>query len=468
METFKEILSHYTEVVGVHPAAEILPMANDDDLKALIDDVKKNGLAEAIHYTSDSYLLLDGRNRLIACYEAQVEPRWKRVDEEVFNTPEKLADYVLSLNLARRHLSTADKAFVALELEKYLAVEAKKRQAEYHGNQYDKKWTSGNIAITAKQPTARDQAAKRVGIGGRSVQKAKFIDKHDPDVRADISSGKESLESAYKKVKSKVKEAEKQEPKQAVTKTLTQIVTINGSTLDIALPKSVVFNKTNENVDWAGYTWNPVTGCEHGCKFCYAEDISKMKRMQEYYPFGFTPTFHEYRLQAPKNTPVDGRVFVCSMADLFGKWVPDEWINKVFDACMTAPQWEYMFLTKWPNRYKMLESLPKAWFGASIIKQSDVARVEREMQSFKTSGIKWISLEPMLESIRFNDLSWCDVVVIGSQTAANGQPAIAPQFDWIVDVVNQCRESNTMYYLKPNLMEVNPGMIMNRDMPAIE
>jgi DNA repair photolyase len=35
-----------------------------------------------------------------------------------------------------------------------------------------------------------------------------------------------------------------------------------------------VMNKTNQNIDWASYSWNPVTGCNTGCEYCYARDIS--------------------------------------------------------------------------------------------------------------------------------------------------------------------------------------------------
>ena len=31
-------------------------------------------------------------------------------------------------------------------------------------------------------------------------------------------------------------------------------------------------NKTK--IDWADYTWNPVTGCLHGCSYCYARKQS--------------------------------------------------------------------------------------------------------------------------------------------------------------------------------------------------
>lgn len=152
-------------------------------------------------------------------------------------------------------------------------------------------------------------------------------------------------------------------------------------------------NKTK--IDWCDSTWNPVTGCLHGCEYCYARSIAhrfsgggenwtddktivldeKMYGEEQEkampYPYGFIPTFHRYRL----NDYIDkkGRnIFVCSMADLFGDWVPDSWIEEVFAACEKAPQHNYLFLTKNPGRYVELQDTEKLiekenmWYGASI------------------------------------------------------------------------------------------------------
>jgi protein gp37 len=158
------------------------------------------------------------------------------------------------------------------------------------------------------------------------------------------------------------------------------------------------------------------------------------------------------------------------MADLFGKWVPDEWINSVFKACLESPQWEYLFLTKWPARYAKMPLLEKAWYGASVIQQSDVRRVESAMKEFETPCVKWISLEPMLTPIQFDDLSWCNLVVIGAQTSTNQPdgfvPEFAPEFDWVVDVVNQCRTWGVPYYLKENLGLSRPGMNLPKGLPS--
>ena len=131
-------------------------------------------------------------------------------------------------------------------------------------------------------------------------------------------------------------------------------------------------NKTK--IDWCDSTWNPVTGCLHGCEYCYARGIANRFGFGAYepniaervlietaisagkkipYPFNFDPTFHKYRLNEYQNKK--GRnIFVCSMADLFGEWVPDEWIEDVFEACEKAPQHNYLFLTKNPFRYEIL------------------------------------------------------------------------------------------------------------------
>ena len=152
-------------------------------------------------------------------------------------------------------------------------------------------------------------------------------------------------------------------------------------------------------IEWCDSTWNPVTGCYHDCEYCYArrtanryrgclaspdgstsEKIVTLPNKLEAgtkdgsiryaaYPYGFTPTLHEYRLDDPKTKGLGKTVFVCSMADLFGKWVPDEWIERVFDACMAAPNHRYLFLTKNPERYHHLameDKLPSAdifWYG---------------------------------------------------------------------------------------------------------
>src|SRR5262245_47723476 len=112
----------------------------------------------------------------------------------------------------------------------------------------------------------------------------------------------------------------------------------------------------SESIEWALWSWNPVTGCLHNCPYCYARDIATLVPTASAFPNGFAPTLCPYRLKAPHNTSFPEakaadwighkNVFVCSMADLFGRWVPAEWIEAVLTEIRAAPQWNFLFLTK--------------------------------------------------------------------------------------------------------------------------
>jgi protein gp37 len=148
-------------------------------------------------------------------------------------------------------------------------------------------------------------------------------------------------------------------------------------------------------------------------------------------------------------------VFVCSMADLFGGWVPQEWIDAVFDSCRQSPQWNYLFLTKYPLRYAGLSFPPTSWVGTSVVEQKWVVNAEKAFSKIDVP-IKWLSIEPMLEKIVFNDLSMFDWVVIGSQSSQSSVPEFpsVPEFHpdplWVYDLVAKAKDSGCQVYLKPN------------------
>lgn len=232
------------------------------------------------------------------------------------------------------------------------------------------------------------------------------------------------------------------------------------------------FNSTpGAGISWANWSWNPVTGCLHGCAYCYARELATSERLKSAYPAGFTPLFHEQRLDAPAHTvipaehrddPAWQRVFVCSMADLYGRWVPDEWIDKVHASMCENPAWQYITLTKFPARYVGLDMPPGAWVGTSVDEQKRVRIAEDAFRKIDGVAVKWLSLEPLLEPLEFTDLSMFDWVVIGAQTETRQPsgtvPAFAPPFEWVARIVAQAREAGCRVHLKPNLFNGRPGM----------
>jgi hypothetical protein len=89
----------------IHPAADIFPMMNDEELQDLATDIEANGLIHPIIIDEDEQVI-DGRNRLAACKIAKVKPTFEKL-----NGQEPLA-YIVSANLNRRNLTKGQQAIV--------------------------------------------------------------------------------------------------------------------------------------------------------------------------------------------------------------------------------------------------------------------------------------------------------------------------------------------------------------------
>ena len=280
-------------------------------------------------------------------------------------------------------------------------------------------------------------------------------------------------------------------------------------------------NKTK--IDWCDATWNPVTGCLHGCEYCYARRIAERFRAREIYdpececqrhliergmlkgtgkpleldypweqrnkdgsitnaayPFGFEPTFHRYKLDEPQRWKKPHTIFVCSMADLFGDWVPDEWIAEVFKACDAAPWHRYIFLTKNPKRlcrmaiatkvflwnvdhpdsqvhpkteeYVEVMRLPirdNWWFGSSL-DNADARRFD--------GGFNWntfTSIEPLMEHMQmgigsFGSDRW---TIIGAETGKR-KNKVVPERAWIDNILEAAAFTGVKVFMKESLREL--------------
>lgn len=240
------------------------------------------------------------------------------------------------------------------------------------------------------------------------------------------------------------------------------------SLLAFSAKSGPTFNKQeNADIEWAQYSWNPITGCLHDCVYCYARDIALSKRTEKVFPFGFEPTLHPLRLLAPHGTkpPKEAahdtryrNVFTGSMADIFGRWVPAEWIEAVLAQVKSSPQWNFLFLTKFPNRMAEFDIPSNAWLGTSVDLQVRVAAAEKAFAKVK-APVKWLSIEPMLEPLTFKRLDLFDWVVIGGASRSTKTPEWRPPFAWIYDLVKQAREANVKVYFKTNLLG-NPSRLL--------
>jgi len=232
-----------------------------------------------------------------------------------------------------------------------------------------------------------------------------------------------------------------------------------------------IFNaQENNSIEWALWSWNPVTGCRHDCPYCYARDIAN-----RFYEQRFEPSIIPQRLKAPKNTIFPKKeaaewmghknVFTCSMADLFGRWVPKEWIEVVLAECAANKQWNFLFLTKFPNRMSEFTFSDNCWVGTTVDCQKRVKNAEKSFRKVK-AAVKWLSCEPLLEPLKFDDLGAFNWVVIGGSSKSIKTPAWVPPRKWVVELEYNVWKSGGKVYEKSNLGI--PEEYRIREYPGVE
>jgi len=141
-------------------------------------------------------------------------------------------------------------------------------------------------------------------------------------------------------------------------------------------------------------------------------------------------------------------VFVCSMADLFGEWVPQEWIDAVLEAVRAAPQWNFLFLTKNPKRLAGIDWPDNAWVGTTVDCQKRVAAAEKAFAKI-TARVKFLSCEPLLEKLTFENLKVFDWLIIGPKRVGAGHEQ--PEWEWVESLLRQARQAKLRVYFKPHL-----------------
>ena len=156
-------------------------------------------------------------------------------------------------------------------------------------------------------------------------------------------------------------------------------------------------------------SWNPVIGCLHNCKYCWAKRLAETKLSNlSKYKEGFKPKLIEKELSRKFSS--NEFVFVSSMGDLFGDWVPKEWILRVLNVIRSNKQTYFLLLTKNPKRYlEFLDEIPEnCILGATIETNRDTSKISKapvpklrveamRKISEQTNHILMVSIEPVMD-----------------------------------------------------------------------
>jgi ParB-like chromosome segregation protein Spo0J len=192
-----------------HPLAQLFPMMDETELGELADSIRERGIMAAIVTLEGK--ILDGRNRYLACKMAGVEPR---VREYVGNDP---LGYVVAANLTRRHLTTSQRAAIAVKLVE-LTKKARAKRASQEKSAVGKKVSNDTVCnsnkINAPQggvghtgvghvdgvvspdipAISIEKAGEMFGVSRVSVARAARVLKNaDPETRAAVEQGEKTL-----------------------------------------------------------------------------------------------------------------------------------------------------------------------------------------------------------------------------------------------------------------------------------
>ncbi len=224
-------------------------------------------------------------------------------------------------------------------------------------------------------------------------------------------------------------------------------------------------------IQWTDYTHNPVAGCEHACRWsmpdgsiaiCYAEEVAK--KFKRAYPHGFE--HHYFRPQSlsdPLKIKAPAKIFMDSMSDLMGHWVPEDQIDQVLDVCRQANWHIFQLLTKNAPRLLNFDFPDNVWVGASSPpdfmwgKPLDTNQQEKMLdKTLKTlaevrAPVRWMSFEPLSwdisEIVADNEpLQWA---VIGAAT--NGAKVYQPDPGHVTRLLKVLDKQKVPVFFKGNI-----------------
>jgi len=213
-----------------------------------------------------------------------------------------------------------------------------------------------------------------------------------------------------------------------------------------------------------GWTWNPIAGCTHACKYCWAKSLC------DGWGRSFEPQFRsKYMLD---KFPNDGTwIFVGSMGDLFCRGMKDEWILNVLSKIYKdKPDNKFLLQTKAPNRFmdfaQQLEDMKDQIILGTTIETTWETPWSKapptdsrfdHLHLMKDKGFKtFLSLEPISSFNPTTLRRWInfiepEAIEIGLENYSNHLPKPRPRK--LQDLLSWLDDKNIQYVRKPGLDE---------------
>jgi protein gp37 len=140
-------------------------------------------------------------------------------------------------------------------------------------------------------------------------------------------------------------------------------------------------------------------------------------------------------------------VFVNSMGDLFHEDIPETFIVSVFNIMKQAYWHRFQVLTKREDRLvnmaPRLEWPSNIWMGVTVEDKEAKCRI-RCLQRVP-AAVRFLSIEPLLESLGRIDLKGIQWVIVGGESGPGARPM---QKAWVEEIKRQCEIAKVAFFFK--------------------
>ena len=216
--------------------ADLLPKLSEDDSSSLTQSLLDNGFDQKfgrikVWFPEDNDgtgYIVDGHNRYKICSKNGIELSDYCFEPVYFDSKEDVIKWMLENQLARRNLQTIQRIAIAEKYRPIFEKQAKERQSEYHGNQYDKKREVPQNFVEVQNRKKQDnetnaKLAKMADVNRETYRQAKrVLDSDNEEVKRRVLSGKTSISAGYRELRnnsnenSVPKKEEKNTPEQRI------------------------------------------------------------------------------------------------------------------------------------------------------------------------------------------------------------------------------------------------------------
>jgi len=211
-----------------------------------------------------------------------------------------------------------------------------------------------------------------------------------------------------------------------------------------------------KSIGWVKHTVNPIGGLcpeEYRCSYYYVPPF--------YDRFGWetAPHLQLEAFEKCRKRKKPTRYFLCSTHDLFGPWIPRDWIVRIFNQVRKLQRHTFLILTKYPERTldfpqtsDSLDTIPRnCWLGVTITNRDDLRRFWP--LGFHRRLTKFISFEPFLGDvgdIHEDVLRRVNWIIIGALTLPGGRTK-QPEREWVKSLLKQADRHKIPVFVKSNL-----------------